>query len=190
MPGMQTLEDVQADAFRCLARGVADRRSAFRSPALATVGLDGRPQVRTVVLRGFDAAARLLTVHSDLRAAKIAALRAKPAVALHVWDEGAQVQVRIDGTATISAGDDLARSEWARLHAGSRAAYGLQPVPATPLDDPADLPRVDEAAAFAQFAVLQIQLDRLEWLHLAREGHRRASFVWRDDALDQHWLAP
>lgn len=111
MAGMQTLDDVLADVFRRLSRGVADRRSAFRSPALATVGPDGRPQVRTVVLRGFDAAARLATVHSDLRAAKIEALRADPAAALHVWDDGAQVQVRIDGTAAISASDELARAE-------------------------------------------------------------------------------
>lgn len=187
---MQTLDEVLADAFRRLARGVADRRSAFRSPTLATVGPDGRPQVRTVVLRGFDAATRLLTVHSDLRAAKIAALRADPNVAVHVWDDSAQIQVRIDGTAVISAGDALARAEWARLHAGSRATYRSQPTPATPVEDPADIPRVDEDAAFARFAVLRVQLDGLDWLHLAREGQRRAHFVWRDAVLDQRWLVP
>ncbi len=190
MLGMQTLDEVLADAFRRLARGVADRRSPFRSPALATIGPDGRPQVRTVVLRGFNAAARSVTVHSDLRAAKIGALRANPSAALHVWDDGAQVQVRIDGTATVSANDDLARAEWARLHEGSRAAYTLQPVPATPIEDPADISHVDATAAFAQFAVLQIRLDRLEWLHLAHEGHRRASFTWHGDALDREWLVP
>ncbi len=187
---MQTLDDVLADTFRRLSRGVADRRSAFRSPALATTGPDGRPQVRTVVLRGFDPAARLLTIHSDLRAAKIEALRADPAAALHVWDESAQIQVRIDGTATVSANDDLARTEWARLHGGSRMAYRSQPVPATPVEDPAGIPRVEEAAAFAQFAVLQVRMDRLEWLHLAREGQRRAAFAWRDGVLEQRWLVP
>jgi len=187
---MQTLDEVLADAFRRFSRGVADRRSAFRSPALATVGLDGHPQVRTVVLRGFDAMARLATVHSDLRAAKVAALRADPNIALHVWDDGAQIQVRIDGSATISAGDQLARAEWARLHAGSRAAYRSQPTPATPVEDPASIPRVDEDAAFAQFAVLRVRFDRLDWLHLGREGQRRAHFIWRDDGLEQRWLVP
>ncbi len=187
---MQSLDDVLADAFRRLSRGVADRRSAFRSPALATVGADGWPQVRTVVLRGFDAAVRLVTVHSDLRAAKVTALRSDPAVALHVWDDGAQIQVRLDGIATISAGDELARAEWARLHAGSRAAYRSRPSPASPVADPAEIPRMDEDAAFAQFAVLRIRVDRLDWLHLGREGQRRAGFSWRDDILEQRWLAP
>lgn len=187
---MQSLDEVRADAFRRLSRGVADRRSAFRNPTLATVGPNGRPQVRTVVLRGFDPAGRLLTVHSDIRAAKVTALRANPDVALHVWDDGAQVQIRIDGAAAVSANDELARAEWARLHEGSRAAYRSQTVPATPVEDPADIPRIDDVAAFAQFAVLQIRFDRLEWLHLAREGQRRAAFSWHDDALEQRWLAP
>ncbi len=187
---LQSLDEIRADAFRCWSCGVADRGSAFRSPALATVGPDGRPQVRTVVLRGLDQAARLLTVHSDIRAAKIAALRANPDAALHVWDDEAQVQIRVDGTAAISANDDLARTEWARLHEGSRAAYRSKTVPATVVDDPAAIPQVDDPAAFAQFAVLRIRFDRMEWLHLAHEGQRRARFVWRDDALEQHWLAP
>ena len=137
---LQSLDEIRADAFRCWSRGVADRRSAFRSPALATVGPDGRPQVRTVVLRGFDPAARVLIVHSDIRAAKIAALRANPDAALHVWDDGAQVQIRVDGTAAISANDELARTEWARLHEGSRAAYRSKTVPASVVANPAALP--------------------------------------------------
>lgn len=63
-------------------------------------------------------------------------------------------------------------------------------MPATPVEDPADIPRVDEVAAFAQFAVLRVRMDRLEWLHLAREGQRRASFAWRGDVLEQRWLTP
>jgi pyridoxine/pyridoxamine 5'-phosphate oxidase len=187
---VQSLDEIQADAFRCWSHGVADRRSAFRSPALVTVGPDGRPQVRTVVLRGFDPAARLLTVHSDIRAAKIAALQANPDAALHVWDDDAQVQVRVDGTVAISTNSGLARTEWARLHEGSRAAYRSKTVPATVVEDPAAIPQVDDAAAFAQFAVLHIRLDRMEWLHLAHEGQRRARFVWREGVLEQHWLAP
>lgn len=187
---LQNLDEIRTDAFRCWSCGVADRGSAFRSPALATVGPDGRPQVRTVVLRGFDPAARLLTAHSDIRAAKIAALRANPDAALHVWDDDAQVQIRVDGTAAISANDDLARTEWERLHERSRAAYRSKTVPATVVEDPATIPQVNDAAAFAQFAVLRIRFDRMEWLHLAHEGQRRARFVWRDGVLEQHWLAP
>lgn len=186
-----TLDEVRADAFRSLSRGVADRRSAFRSPALGTVGLDGRPVVRTVVLRAFDAQARTLTVHSDVRAGKISEIKANPAVTLHVWDSSAQVQIRVSGDASMLIGED-ARPDWTRLHVGSRTAYTVRPNPATTLADPAtaDAERLDEDAAFANFAVLRIRLTGLEWLHLGRDGHRRAIFEWTGEDMTQRWVVP
>ena len=186
-----TLDDIRADAFRLLARGVADRRSPFRSPALATIGTDGRPRLRTVVLRAFDAAERRITVHSDVRAGKIAEIKTDPRVALHVWDDGQQVQVRLDGTAAVLAGA-AARPEWDRLHAGSRASYRVRPTPGTVQADPAeaDADRIAEEAAFMNFAVVTVGLTGMEWLHLARGGHRRAAFTWAGAAWDAAWLVP
>ncbi|MBC7799289.1 MAG: pyridoxamine 5'-phosphate oxidase family protein [Gemmatimonadaceae bacterium] len=186
-----TLDEVRADAFRRLSRGVADRRSPFRSPALATVGLDGHPQVRTVVLRAFDPAARVIVVHSDLRAGKVADLRANPAVALHVWDEGANIQVRAAGHATTLAGD-AAQPEWDRLHEGSRATYTVGPMPGSPVADPAspDTGRLTDPEAFANFAVIRVRIAGLDWLHLARDGHRRARFTWAHAEWQQEWVVP
>ena len=178
---MTTLDDVRADAFRLWSRGVADRRSPFRSPALGTMGLDGRPRLRTVVLVG----------HSDARAGKIAEIGRDARVMLHVWDEGGQVQVQAEGTAAVQTGA-AARAEWDRLHPGSRATYRVGLTPGTALDDPAvaDADQVDEEAAFANFAVIGVQMTGLEWLHLGRDGHRRAAFAWTGADLDARWLVP
>ncbi len=188
---MMTLDDVRADAFRLWSRGVADRRSPFRSPALGTVGVDGQPRLRTVVLRGFDPAARRLVVHSDVRAGKIAEIGRDARVMLHVWDEGGQVQVQAGGTAVVQTGA-AARAEWERLHPGSRATYRVRLMPGTALDDPAvaDADLVDEEAAFANFAVIGVQMTGLEWLHLGKDGHRRAAFAWTGAGLDARWLVP
>ncbi len=183
---MQGLNDIKAEAFRCLSRGVADRRSPFRHPALGTIA-DGRPSVRTVVLRAWDAGLRRITVHSDIRAAKIAEVAAMAAVSLHVWDPGHLVQLRLDGEA-MRAGPERAAAEWARLHAGSRATYATEPQPGSVIDDPADLSR-NEAQAFAHFAVLDITIGAFEWLHLAADGHRRARFTWAE-AWQGVWLVP
>lgn len=187
----QSLDDVRTDAFRRLSRGVADRRSPFRTPTLATLGRDGCPRLRTVVLRAFDPAARRITVHSDLRAAKIAEIGADCRVALHVWDDGAQVQVRLDGIASVQSGA-AARGEWDRLHSGSRASYRVRPTPGTVLADPAaaDADQVDEESAFKHFAVIAVSVTGLEWLHLARDGHRRAAFAWTDAGMRADWLVP
>ena len=186
-----TLDDVQADAFRRLSQGVADRNSPFRSPAFGTVASDGRPAVRTVVLRAFDPATRIVTVHSDVRANKINEIAANPAITLHVWDEAAQVQVRLDGQASVLTGLAV-RAEWDKLHPGSRATYAVRPHPRTPLADPAsaDADRLDEAAAFVNFAVIRVGLTGLDWLHLARDGHRRAMFAWDGGEVSGRWVVP
>ena len=175
-----TLIETRDDLFRRLARGVADRRSAFRTPALVTVG-----GARTVVLRAWDAPTRTVTIHSDVRAAKIADIRADPRVSLHVWDAGAQRQLRAWGRAHLA---DLATADraWDALHPGSRASYRAAAVPGTPIVDPADVPLLDEAAARQNFTVIPIVLDTMELLHLARDGHRRARF----DGPDATWLVP
>ena len=184
------LEDVCADAFRQMSRGVADRRSPFRTPALATLGVDGWPRVRTVVLRAFDPVARRVVIHSDARAAKVVEIAANPRAALHIWDDGRQVQVRLNGSAAVQPGSS--RAEWDRLHAGSRSTYCVRPTPGTALDDPAaaDADRLDEDAAFANFAVIHVDVIGMEWLHLARDGHRRAVFTWGTDGMQAEWVVP
>ncbi len=191
MTAPTSLQDVCTDAFRQMSHGVTDRHSPFRTPTLATMGTDQRPGLRTVVLRSFDPATRRLVIHSDRRAAKLADIAANPRVALHVWDDSSQVQVRVDGAAMLQP-EDVARSEWDQLHAGSRDTYRIRPTPGTALADPAvaDTDRLSEDAAFANFAVIAVHVDRMEWLHLARDGHRRAAFTWTADGQQAEWLVP
>ncbi|MGI4954554.1 MAG: pyridoxamine 5'-phosphate oxidase family protein [Janthinobacterium lividum] len=186
-----SLQDVCTHAFRQISLGVADHRSPFRTPTLATTDADGCPGLRSVVLRGFNPATRRLVIHSDRRAAKVAEIAVSPRVALHVWDDGAKVQVRLDGAAALQP-EDVARTEWDRLHSGSRDTYRIRPAPGTALADPAvaDTDRVDEDAAYANFAVIAVQVDGMEWLHLARDGHRRAAFTWTADGMQAEWLVP
>ncbi len=66
-----------AEAWRRLEEGAA-HQSGFHTPALATIGRDGAPRLRTVVLRGVDRAARSLRVHCDARSAKAAEIAADP----------------------------------------------------------------------------------------------------------------
>ena len=176
------LNDIRADTFRRLARGVADRRSPFRTPAFVTAS-----GARTVVLRSWDGPSRTLTIHSDVRAAKVAEVAAQPAVAMHVWDAGANIQLRLWGDARRLP-EPEAGAAWARLHPGSRASYRAALVPGTPVPDPAALPVLDEAAAQANFAVLAVTLRSMEWLHLAADGHRRARFGWEPECSE--WLVP
>lgn len=186
-PYADDLDATLAEAFTLLRRGVVDRKSPFRTLNLATVALDGTPSVRTVVLRSFDPATRTARFHTDRRSAKPAEIAAEPRVALHGYDRGAQVQLRLSGVATLHDGDAVADSAWARSGPGARACYAIQPAPGTPVAAPVPAPTLDDTAR-DQFLVVQVLVHRLEWLWLSSAGHRRARFCWNGTGWDADWL--
>ena len=97
-------------AWQRLLRGVHDRHAPARHPTLATVTPDGLPAARTVVLRAADQSAGRLELHTNLHSAKIADLRATPVAALHVWDNGSRLQIRLEADVAIATGPEVAAS--------------------------------------------------------------------------------
>jgi pyridoxamine 5'-phosphate oxidase len=183
-------------AWQNLVRGAADRRSPFHCPAVGTCGLDGRPRLRTMILRAVTPSARLLRVHTDIRAEKWAELSADPRIALHFYDQGMKVQIRLEGVASLHHGDDVAQSAWAASQRMSRACYATMPAPGSTLSEAGafTLPDGSEesiAPGEAHFGALAITVQSLEWLYLAHQGHRRARFAWDEaESLTPQWLVP
>lgn len=188
-PHADDLAELRAAAFALLARGVADRRSPMHTPTLASIGLDGAPRARTLVLRGFDAATRRLRLHSDRRAGKCAELAADPRCALHAYDAAAQVQIRVEGTASVHTDDALAEAAWQASRAFSRIIYAIEPAPGTQVAAPPPAPQ-DEAAGRPHFATIEVRMHSLEWLWLAAGGHRRARIDWTGTEEHATWLVP
>lgn len=183
------LDETLAEAIRLLARGVADRRSPFHTPTLATLSPDGAPSLRTLVLRGFDAPGRTLSLHTDARSAKAAQLEADGRAALHAYDAGARIQLRLSGIATVHRDGPVTDAAWARATPNSRLVYAQEAAPGTPLANPSLPPFEGEARD--HFATIAFRFHTLEWLWLAAAGHRRARFTW-DGAVrtGAEWRAP
>ncbi len=179
-----------AEAWRLLTRGAADRKSPMHTPAVATIGVDGRPRVRTVVLRHADPSARTLRFHTDVRATKVSEFAANPSVQIMTYDAGNKIQLRLLGRATAHHGDDVAHAAWDRSQLQSQQCYRQQASPGTTADDP--LTALVPMAADGQqnFVAVVVTIDELEWLYLAHSGHRRARFRWVDGQLTSSWLAP
>jgi len=185
-----SLDAVLERALGLLAAGVDDAGSPFRTPTLACVDADGRPDLRSVVLRGFDGADRCLEMHTDTRSAKVAAFAQRRAAALHVWDAALRVQMRLHGTVSLHAGDAVAEAAWARLAGSSRATYCVEPGPGTVIKSPHDTHACGEDAGFSVFCVIRLRFDALEWLHLEHGKHERALFRWDNGILAPMWLVP
>ena len=184
------LAAVRATALALLSRGVADRRHAFHTPTLATIGLNGAPRARTLVMRGFDTATRMVRLHSDNRSGKFAELARDPRATLQLYDAGGQVQLRLEGVATLHTDDAVADTAWEATRAFSRIIYGVAPGPGTAIAAPIPAP-ADDAAGRPHFGVILLRVRVLEWLWLAASGHRRARFDWLADGEERAtWLVP
>ncbi|MGJ3264050.1 MAG: pyridoxamine 5'-phosphate oxidase family protein [Salinarimonas sp.] len=189
------LEEMLAHAWRQLSRGVKDRRSPYHTPCVATIGLDGRPRQRTVVLRGVEPATARLRFHTDARTEKVAELRQDPRIALHAYDPSGKLQIRVEGRATLHGDDAVAEQSWRATRMASRGVYATDPAPGSALDEPGGyrLPEDEGAilAGRAHFRVVEIAAESLETLWLAHDGHRRARFVLDGAArAEGTWLVP
>jgi len=183
-PWAATLDGLYAQVWARLMRGVADRRAATRHPTLATVSPDGWPEARTVVLRAADPATGTLDLHTDLRSAKVAALRTTPRAALHIWDQSAHLQIRLVADVTILTGGNVAAT-WAKVPDASRRAYRMTPAPGHPIPTALGY-HVAPDQTF--FTVLRCTVQAMDILHLGPD-HRRASFD-RASGWAGAWLSP
>lgn len=165
--------------WRLLARGALDRNHAFRLCSVATVSHDGWPQSRMVVLRDCERSLKRLSLHSDVRAGKVADLKANPAVTLLFWDKKDSLQLRARGVARLHHSDAQAQRRLAQLGAKEGALYGYAPGPGDPLSTshPAVTSAPDDALIAANFCWIDVDIQQLEMLHLG-PSHTRAVFTY------------
>ncbi len=155
-----------------LQRATQDRHHEWRTPALASLGLDGAPQVRTVVLRHADPALWQLTFYTDSRSTKVLELQKNSQVTLVFWSKRLGWQIRLQTRVTVHTDGPEVAAAWGRVQQSPSAGDYLSLVaPGSPLQLQADSPGQSEQH---HLAVLSAQAMSLDWLELARAGHRRA----------------
>ncbi|MBC7634238.1 MAG: flavin-binding protein [Acetobacteraceae bacterium] len=193
----EALSDAQNTAWRLLVRAAADRRSPMHTPVVATIA-GGAPDARVMVLRAADRAAAALRFHTDARSPKCLAMDGAPVMVL-AYHPGEAIQLRIAGTARIDRDSPLVDAIWAQATPFARRIYLVEQAPGTPLAAAASgLPawvegrKPEEAElvpARGNFAVVHIDITRIDWLHLAQAGHARAVFDAADGWAGE-WCAP
>jgi pyridoxamine 5'-phosphate oxidase len=185
--------------WRPLLRGARQREG--RAPQarwlqLATVAADGSPRVRTLVFRGWAAAATL-DLLTDGRSAKAAELRQEPRVELCWLLPKARCQFRLRGQRQQLDPDSnlAARTQhWKQLNPGARALWGW-PQPGANFDATSDAtgPFPAELAYGTPlpdcFELVRIAVEQVELLELTGHPHQRRR--WRaDQGWAEHRLNP
>ena len=192
----ETLDSVREDITRRLIRAAKDRRAAMHTPVVGTTDAD----LRVMVLREFDKAAWTLRFHTDARAPKCAAIGGGGAVGVLFYDPGAKVQIRARGLGRVLTSGAVVDAAWEAASEYARRCYLAVDAPGAAVTEPTSgLPQEVEGVrpdaqtllpARENFAVLTVELQALDWLYLAHDGHRRARFVREGDAWGGSWAVP
>lgn len=201
-PFVDNLDLSRQKAWQILSEGASDRHSPAHTPCVGTVTADGKPSQRVMVLREADADSRLLRFNTDARVSKTADIAAHPAVSVLVYHPEAKIQLRVSGIGQIVTEEQEADRAWDQANLYGKRCYLADPAPGTEVDRPASglpsdiegqKPSEEEVRpARANFAILVICIDQIEWLFLAHTGHRRAKFVWdiKSKQWNSSWLIP
>lgn len=175
--------------------GATTPTHAFRWPVVSTVTAAGDAESRVVVLRRFNADARLLVFHTDVRSPKIADLKRSRRCEFLFYDPDDRIQLRASTTADIHHHEEFACREFDALTSYSRASYAAATAPGTdlPADAPFDYPPgppVNDEVAFDHFAAVACTIERIDALELHTSGHRRAVLDWTTGTLRMRRVAP
>jgi pyridoxamine 5'-phosphate oxidase len=189
------LSQVLVAAFEVLRVGASDRRAAFHTPVFSSIGLDGAPASRIVVLRDFQSETRILRFHTDVRSAKYQELSSNSKASFTFYDQALKLQIRCSGSAALHHQDAIAASAWQGSQRMSRICYGTSPASGATIEDcdGFSLPDNDQAIAAGEenFCAVLTRFSTMEWLWLGHGGHRRAKFTWDEQgALEAAWLVP
>ncbi|MEM1326374.1 MAG: pyridoxamine 5'-phosphate oxidase family protein [Bacteroidota bacterium] len=190
---METLDQILRQSWNLLFRGAVQARHPYHTPIL--VSTDGKNvHGRTVVLRKTIVEERQLWVYTDIRSDKISDFRQQPQASFVFWDKGKSIQLRTQATVDIHHQDDMSQNIWQNIPPKNRRDYVTLSAPGQPIKNPDEALPADweskTAAAADNFALLIFTVHHIDYLHLSREEHTRASFVWKNGEWEQSFLVP
>jgi hypothetical protein len=165
-----------------LQRAASERGRPWRTPVLATAGGEAGCDARTIVLREVDVQAQEIVFFTDARSPKVGQIGSHAQAVAVAWSPELGWQLRMAVRLEIETSGLAVSSRWARLKMTPAAQDYLSPLPpGAPLAHPAP-----ERGSREHFAVVTAKVERIDWLDLATEGHRRAIF----DAAGARWIQP
>jgi pyridoxamine 5'-phosphate oxidase len=183
-PALLSESEIRRRIWLDLQRATQDRHHEWRTPVLATVGPDASPQARTVVLRHADSKLEVLQIYTDRRSSKIDDLRGKPEVLLVFWSKRLSWQLRVRAIASLHLNGPVVDTVWAKVSQSAAAGdYLSASAPGhklltdgstTKSQALSDGPLSAVPQRPHHLAVLALQVQEIDWLELARSGHRRA----------------
>ena len=206
----RTDEAAVADTIWHLLVQATSQRTAFTTMQLATLNERRSPSLRTVIIRRVNEATRSLVFITDTASAKVREIRQHPAVALTGYDAEGMQQLRLEGVASIVSNEKRRNEFWRTLAPHTHVLYRSHLVPGTPiahpddafvtraeapLDSPAEQSEnsevpLDSTEAPPRFALVDVRIERVDWLQLGTSPHRRFQLHSSAEGVTGTWVVP
>jgi pyridoxamine 5'-phosphate oxidase len=199
-PHYDDLDAALAHTWQLLVRGAADRRSPLHTPVVATCDARGAPDARVMVLREARQSDAQLRFHTDSRSDKAQRIGSGAPVSVLAYHPNEHIQLRLAGTGRIDTSSDARMQAWDRTSLYGKRCYlgavgpgGSSDMPTSGL--PTELEGIEPPLertlpGLANFALLWVDIQSIEWLFLAHVGHRRARFERDASSWAGRWLIP
>jgi 3-hydroxyisobutyrate dehydrogenase len=194
------LNFVESLCWDMLSEGAVNRKSGMHNVVIGTTSGD-LAILRTVILRRVDKAAKKIYFHTDIRSNKIKEIRSSGIISWLAYDPAQVSQIRLSGRTVIHHKDDICREHWAMTAHHSRRAYMLPEGPGVEISDPENA-MTQELETFnysleesekgwEHFAVVETEIDWMEWYFTHHTGNRRAVFQYKSiDLIKAGWHTP
>lgn len=183
---IETPDEIRSQIWRELSRATRDRHHAWRTPVIATAREDGSVNARTVVLRNVDKNEGLLQIFTDVRSPKATELMSQPKSVFVFWSDRLGWQLRVSVNVTLLTNGPQVELIWNQVKKTAAASDYLSSLaPGTQLARNTQRTN-EEPIETSHFAILNAQVQEIDWLELAKTGHRRARLT--TDTWE--WLTP
>jgi 3-hydroxyisobutyrate dehydrogenase len=192
-----SLNELEQYCWNRLVTGAIKSRNPFHTPSVATLS-KGEVSMRTVVLRKALPEERELRFHTDVRSIKWDDLMINPAISALFYDADARVQLRIKGTAELHHDNDITAKAWETTNLSSRKCYLTLHSPSSFTDSSTsglseDIEQEkftlsESEVGYANFGIVSIRVQSIDWLWLNHSGHRRAFFDYEKESYQ--WMIP
>ena len=175
--------DILNQEFSYLYEGINDSNHDFHSFILSTIR-DDKPESRTVVLRGLNKSIPYLAFHTDFRSPKLDDFKKNNAVSALFYDRTRKVQIRVNGTCHLED-DERTKAVWDSMHIHSKICYMSPKAPSSIIEEQtlnkieksdSEIVQADLNLGFERFCRFKIFIEKLDWLSLKHDGHRRLQF--------------
>lgn len=169
-------ENLVGRVWQELTRAIKDRHHNWRTPAFASIGLDGNPQVRTIVLRHANQTLWTLDAYTDSRSSKCQELVKCGRAQLVFWSKRLSWQLRVSVNASVHTNGEFVETAWAQMsQSKSSKDYLSNQAPGSVIVSN----NIDEAFSENMpinhyLAVLRFEVVSMDWLELGKDVHRRA----------------